>query len=148
MPDNCAKEDDGTRYKTDSNVTASFPVVAISADDNLTVDYQNAGKLRPLSVDEQRQVIQYIQDFKTEYKQAYGSEYDEKTNNIGEIPTLASAKILLEARYGKTDYSIRVSTWERITAAYHIYRIIEVSLLKNGKIIQSSETSRYQGVLG
>lgn len=148
MPDNCAKEDNGARYKTDSNVTASYPIIAISSDDNLTVDYQNAGKLRPLSEIEQRQVTQYIQDFKTEYKRAYGNEYDEKTNNIGQIPTLASAKILLEAQYGKTGYNIRVSTWERITAAYHIYRVIEVSLLKNGKIIQSSETSRYQGVLG
>jgi len=148
MPDNCTKEDDGARYKTDSNMTTSFPVIAISADDNLTVNYQNSGNPRPLSETEQSQVTQYIQHFKAEYKQAYGSEYDEKTDNIGEIPTLANAKILLEAKYKKAGYHIRVSTWERITVAYHIYRVIEVSLLKNSRIIQSSETSRYQGVLG
>lgn len=148
MPDNCTKEDDAARYQSTINVTASYPVVATSSDYDLIVDFKNAGKLRPLSAIERKQVAQYLKDFKVAYKQAYGEKYDEKKDNIGKIPTLASAKILLQARVGETDYNIRVSAWERITVAYHIYRIIEVSLLRNGKVINSTEISRYQGVLG
>jgi len=144
MPDNCTTEDNAARYESAANVMASYPVLATSSDYNLIVDYKNAGKLRPLSTVEQEQVARYIKDFNVAYRQAYG----EKKDNIGKIPTLASAQILLQARLGKTDYNIRVSTWERITVAYHIYRIIEVSLLRNGKIINSNEISRYQGVLG
>jgi len=148
MPDNCEKDDNATRYRADSIVLTSYPVIAISGDQNVSLDFQNIGKIRPMTVTEQRQVTQYIKDFKAEFKKAYGSEYDEKTNNIGKIPTLADARILLEAQLGKTGYSIRVSSWERITAAYHIYRVVEASLLKNDELIQTYETSRYQGVLG
>ncbi len=148
MPDNCEKQDNGARYRLNNNVSASYPVIAVPAGISLNTDFTNSGKPRQLLPDEKKQVSKFIDDFKAEFKSLYGSEYDEKTNHIGKISTLANARVLLEAEYGQTGYSIRVSTWEHITAAYHIYRIIEVSILKNKKFIESREIHRHQGVLG
>lgn len=148
MPDNCEKHDDGARYRLNNNVSASYPVIAVPSGTSLNMDFTNSGKPRQLLPAEKKQVSKFIDDFRTEFKKLYGSEYDEKTNNIGEISTLANARVLLEAEYGTTGYSIRISTWEHISPAYHIYRIIEVSILKDDKFIESREIHRHQGVLG
>ncbi len=145
--DNCKENDSGARYTVTGKISASWPVIAVSDTFKLTLDFKNAGKPRPLMPAEKREVALYINDFKNEFKKLYGKEYDGKTDKNKSITSLADARILLEAQYGKPGYSIRVSTWDHITVANNIWRIFEVSTLMDGRMIASREVFRYQGVL-
>lgn len=145
--DNCKKSDNATRYTVASKIPTSWPVIAVSDSVNLTLDFKNAGKTRPLLPVEKRDIAFYINDFENEFKKLYGKEYNGKTDKIKSITSLADARILLEAQYEKPGHSIRVSTWDHVTVANNIWRIFEISTLKDGKMIASREIFRYQGVL-
>jgi len=143
-PENCKKQDSAIRYTTDNEVSASYPVIALPDSKKLSISYKNAGKLRPLSAAEKQQVAQYTSTYKDEFKQIYTTEYNEKTNGA-EFTTLANARILLEAQYGQSAYTLRISSWEHITVAHRIYLIIEMSILKGNELINTVDISRYRG---
>ncbi len=145
--DNCKENDSAARYTIASKIPASWPVIAVSDTVRLTLDFKNAGKKRPLLGAEKREIALYISDFKNEFKRLYGKEHNAKTDKIKSVTSLADARILLEAQYGKPGYSLRVSTWDHITVANNIWRIFEVSTLKDGKMMASREIFRYQGIL-
>lgn len=148
MPDNCFRDDNIGIYQSNTIASQSIPVFAAAGDWQWNINFENAGKVRPLTTDEQAQVDAYKARFAAEFEQAYGSKFDPDTSNIGEIPTLASAKILLEATRLDKRYRIRVSRWEKVSVAYHLYQVYEFSVYKNNRLIKSIDIVRSNGVLG
>ncbi len=147
--DNCFREDAVAVYKVSEKLSFSFPAIAFSGNmNNVDVSYKNHGKKRVLSTKQLRQVEEYKKQFRKHYRQAYNIEYDENSSNIGTIPTVADARILLELTDNNTGQRLMVSFWEKITIAQHVYRVIIVDRIYNGKVLETIEFTRPQGVLG
>jgi len=83
-----------------------------------------------------------------DYKRAFGVKFDEETSIIGPIPSLADATIIAEIHFKEASSTLRISTWERISIANHIYRQFILDVLQNGRLKQTYKIARFQGVLG
>lgn len=147
--DNCELNVTAALYKADKIIKKSYPVIGINGvSDNVEISYNNFNKPLKLNAQRKKQVKKYIEDFRLAYKKAYGSDYNENIGNIGKIPTLVEARILAEITDKTLHQTIRISMWERITIAQHIYRVIVFDFLENGNLIESRELGKAQGVLG
>lgn len=147
--DNCIQESNVTIYKSNQIIQQSIPIIGFANNsDKFEISYNNFGK--PLLLDSHRknQVNKYKKDFRVAYKKAYGTNYNENESNIGQIPTIADAIILAEVSNKATQFIIRISIWERISIAQHIYRVMVFDFMKKEKLIESHEISKAQGYLG
>ncbi|MFC4293123.1 hypothetical protein ACFOWX_11920 [Sphingorhabdus arenilitoris] len=142
MPDNCEPEQMVAQYMVPNWGRKSIPVIAVADIANFTVDQSNAGKPRPLTATEREQVAAYKADYIKSYEAAYDENYD-----IGDILSLADAHILFELKLSDDRRSVRVSHWQSVSIADHLYLVIVVDELVDGIVINTSEYRRAQGVL-
>lgn len=150
MRDNCERDEHLATYAVAPAPAFAFPVLAWRSEIGLAAvpDYNVAGKPRPLTAKEMAQVEVYRTDFRRDYKKAFGVEFDESSSNIGPIPTLADARMLVDIGLTSSGCHLRVSTWERISIAQHIYRVLIVDVMKGTHLVRIEEFARAQGVLG
>lgn len=145
MPDNCDVGDRLGLYRADGGIA---PGAVLGWTGRITgpVDLSRAGEPRALSPVDDAEVTAYRESFRSAYQSAYGTAYDPDQSPIGSIPTLADARIL--AQVPIEDGILRLSEWERITIAQHIYRHFIVDVIRDGAVVETFQFIRFQGVLG
>ncbi|WP_299725029.1 hypothetical protein [uncultured Tateyamaria sp.] len=145
MPDNCDVPDHLGLYRAGSGIAAGA-VLGWTGAIAGPVDLAQAGKPRDMSPAEVAEVATYREDFRAAYRDAFDTPYDPDQSPIGAIPTLDDARIL--AHVPIEGGQLRLSEWERITIAQHIYRHFVVDVMRSGEVVETFQFIRFQGVLG
>ncbi|MFT7058412.1 MAG: hypothetical protein ACJASV_000913 [Pseudorhodobacter sp.] len=143
MSDNCELDARVGLYAPAAALGGSGLVFGWDGDLTGPADHTMAGQPRPVDAAE---VAAYRAGFLSDYLAAYGTSFDPETSTIGEIPTKADATIIAE--FPAADAQLRLSQWERISPAQHIYHHYIVDVIRKGQVMQSFEFTRFQGVLG
>ncbi|MFL4470775.1 hypothetical protein ACERZ8_13115 [Tateyamaria armeniaca] len=145
MPDNCDTDDRLGLYRAEAGVPASA-VLGWTGPFAGPPDFSQAGALRATSVEEAAEADAYRETFRAQYQSAFGTAFDPDQSPIGEITTLADARILADVPI--EGGVLRLSEWERISVAQHIYRHFVVDVIRDGEVVQTFQFSRFQGFLG
>lgn len=125
---------------------ASALVLGWSTDFTAPPDMTHAGQARTMSEAERIDAEAARAAFRSEYKAAYGEDFNPETSTIGAIPTLADATIISE--YYAEGAILRLSQWQRITPAQHIYQHYIIDVIQQGAVVNTFVFSRPQGNLG
>lgn len=147
MPDQCEPDEGLWLFETERDLPASFAVLALAGFEPLTPDYSVAGQPRPLSELERAEVQRDLDQWKSQFRQAYGKDFNPDDSPQGEISTLAQAQQLAIWRGANGRVVLRAASWDRVSVGQHLYRVLVVDQMNGDQVQHRWQFSRHLGGL-